>query len=120
MALTRDEFLKRRRPLPKIRVPVPELGEDAEVWVSKFNAKQRNRFEEIATGGKSGGVVNLRNVSAKIVVLACVDDNGRPLFTEADEEEIGSYDWEAVQRIVTKAFELNGIGINAVEEAAGK
>lgn len=120
MALTRDEFLKRRTQLPTIKVPVPELGEDAEVFVQKFNARQRNRFEEIATGGKIGGSVNLRNVSAKIVVLACVDDSGKPLFTDADEEEIGNYDWEVVQRIVDAVFRLNGIGINAVEEAAGK
>ena len=120
MALSRDEFFKRRRPRPKVKVQVPELGEDAEVYVTKFNARQRNRFEEIATGGKLGGVVNLRNVSAKIVVLACVDEDGKPLFSDADEEEIGGYDWEAVQRIVNAAFRLNGIATNAVEEAAGK
>lgn len=120
MALTREEFLKRRLPLPKVLVPVPELGEGGEVYVSKLTARGRNRLEEIVSGGKGAAVVNLRNLSAKIVTLVCVDDDGKQLFTEADEEAIGSYDWEAVQRIVQAAFELNGMITNPVEEAAGK
>jgi hypothetical protein len=120
MALSRDEFFKRRRPLPKVKVPVPELGEDAEVWVTKFTSRMRNRFEEIATGGKVGGSVNLKNVSAKVVALSCVDDDGKALFTEADEERIGEFDADAVQRIVDAVFKLNGLGANPVEEAAGK
>lgn len=120
MALTREEFLKRRKPLPTVVVSVPELGEDATVLVSKLTAKQRNRLEEIVNGGRVGATVNLRNLSAKIVTLVCVDDSGTQLFTEADEEVIGSYDWEAVQRIVQAAFELNGMLVNPIEEAAGK
>jgi hypothetical protein len=118
MALTREEFLQRRQPLEKVLVPVPELGEGAEVFVSKLTAKGRNRLEEIVGGGKGGVILN--NLSAKIVTLVCVSEDGKQLFSEADEAAIGAYDWEAVQRIVQAAFELNGMLVNPVEEAAGK
>lgn len=118
MALSRDEFLQRRPLLAKVLVPVPELGEGCEVYVSKLTAKGRNRLEEIVGGGK--GAVSLNNLSAKIVTLVCVDADGKQLFSEADEAAIGAYDWEAVQRIVQAAFELNGMLANPVEEAAGK
>jgi hypothetical protein len=49
-----------------------------------------------------------------------VAEDGKQLFSEADEAAIGAYDWEAVQRIVQAAFELNGMLANPVEEAAGK
>jgi hypothetical protein len=120
MAMTREEFLKRRVPLPKVLVVVPELGEGAEIYVGKLTAKGRNRLEEIVSGGRTGAAVNLRNLSAKIVTLVCVDDSGNQLFTESDEEAIGLYDWEAVQRIVQAAFDLNGMLINPIEDAAGK
>jgi len=118
MALTREEFLQRRPPLAKVLVPVPELGEGCEVYVSKLTAKGRNRLEEIVGGGKGGVILN--NLSAKIVTLVCVTEDGKQLFSEADEAAIGAYDWEAVQRIVQAAFELNGMLANPVEEAAGK
>ena len=39
-------------------------------------------------------------------------------FEEADAEWLGELDTEAVQKIVDVGFRLNGIGSNALEEAA--
>lgn len=119
MALTREQFMERRRPLPKVKVAVPELGDDAEVWVQKFNAKMRDKFEDIATGGNVGGKVNLANVRARVVTILCVDDDGKPLFTDADAERIGEFDTDAIQRIIDAGFKLNGIGAGVLEEAVG-
>lgn len=119
MVLTREQFRGRRQPLPKVKVAVPELGDDAEVWVQKFNARMRDRFEEIATGGSVGGKVILSNVRAKVVTILCVDDDGKPLFTEADAEWLGECDTDAIQRIIDAGFKLNGIGAGTLEDAVG-
>lgn len=118
MTLTRDQFRERRRPLPKVKVAVPELGDDAEVWVTKFNARLRDKFEEIATGGNVGKV-NLANVRARVVTILAVDEDGKPLFTEADAEWLGECDTDAIQRIIDAGFKLNGIGAGALEDAVG-
>jgi hypothetical protein len=119
MTLTRDQFRERRRPLPKVKVAVPELGDDAEVWVTKFNARMRDKFEEVATGGNVGGKVNLANVRARVVTILCVDEDGKPLFTEADADWLGECDTDAIQRIIDAGFKLNGIGAGALEDAVG-
>jgi hypothetical protein len=79
-----------------------------------------DRFEQIVTGGKVGGNVNLENVRARFVTLVCVNEDGTRMFEYADSERIGELDTDIVQAIVDAGFKLNGIGVNAVEEAAGK
>lgn len=115
MALTREEIKAKRGVLPRQPLDVPALG--GTVYVSKMNAKMRDAFEQMVTGGKVGGV-NLDNIRARFVALVTVDAEGKPLFTQEDAEWIGELDTEAVQAIVDKGFEINGIGQNAVEEAA--
>ena len=115
MALTREEIKAKRGVLPREPLDVPALG--GTVYVGKMNAKMRDAFEAMVTGGKVGGV-NLDNIRARFVALVTVDADGKPLFTQEDAEWIGELDTEAVQAIVDKGFEINGIGQNAVEEAA--
>lgn len=115
MALTRDEIKAKRGVLPREPLDVPALG--GTVYVSKMSAKARDQFEQMVTGGKTGGI-NLDNVRAKFVTLVTTDEAGKPLFTSEDAEWIGELDTEAVQAIVDKGFAMNGIGVNAVEEAA--
>jgi hypothetical protein len=115
VALTRDEIKARRGVRPREAVEVPELG--GTLYVAKFSARDRDRFEEIVTGGVPGKV-NLRNVRAQVVVLLCVKEDGTRLFDEGDAEWIGELESEAVQRIVDAGFRLNGLGTNAIEEAA--
>lgn len=98
-------------------VDVPELGT---VYVAKFSAKDRDRFEQMVTGGKVGGSVNLENVRARFVALVCVNEDGTRMFDDSDAEWIGELDTDIVQAIVDAGFKLNGIGANVVEEAAGK
>ena len=116
MALTRDQIKAKRGVRPRVAVEVPELGT---VYVSKFSAKDRDRFEQMVTGGKVGGV-NLENVRARFVAMVCVNEDGTRMFDDADAEWIGELDTDIVQAIVDKGFEMNGIGRNAVEEEAGK
>lgn len=115
MALTREEIKAKRGVRPRVAVEVPELG--GTVYVAKFSAKDRDRFEEIVTGGVPGKV-NLRNVRAHVVTLLCVHEDGTRLFEDGDAEWIGELESEAVQKIVDAGFKLNGLGTNAIEEAA--
>ncbi len=116
MALTREQIKAKRGVRPRVAVEVPELGT---VYVAKFSAKDRDRFEQIVTGGKVGGV-NLDNVRARFVAMVCVNEDGTRMFEDSDAEWIGELDTDVVQAIVDAGFKLNGIGGNAVEAAAGK
>ena len=116
MALTREQIKAKRGVRPRVSVEVPELGT---VYVAKFSAKDRDRFEQMVTGGKVGGV-NLENVRARFVAMVCVNEDGTRMFEDGDAEWIGELDTDIVQAIVDAGFRLNGIGANAVEEAAGK
>lgn len=117
MAVTRDQLKARRGLRQRVPVDVPELGT---VYVAKFSAKDRDRFEQMVTGGKVGGSVNLENVRARFVALVCVNEDGTRMFDDSDAEWIGELDTDIVQAIVDAGFKLNGIGANVVEEAAGK
>ena len=116
MALTREEFKAKRGVRPRAAVDVPSLGT---VYVAKFSAKDRDQFEAMVTGGRIGGV-NLENVRARFVAMVCVNEDGTRIFQDADADWIGDLDTDVVQAIVDAGFRLNGIGANAVEEAAGK
>jgi hypothetical protein len=52
--------------------------------------------------------------------MVCVNEDGTRMFEDADADWIGELDTDIVQTIVDAGFKLNGIGGNAVEEAAGK
>jgi hypothetical protein len=117
VALTREEIKAKRGVRPREAVDVPELG--GTVYVAKFSAKDRDRFEEIVTGGIPGKV-NLRNVRAQVATLLCVNEDGTRLFDESDAEWLGDLDTDAVQKIIDAGFRLNGIKGNAIEAAAGE
>lgn len=113
MALTRDDIKAKRGVRPRVAVDVPGWGT---VYVAKFTAKDRDRFEEIVTGGIPGKV-NLRNVRAQVMALLCVNEDGTRMFQDSDAEDLGELDSDAVQAIVDAGFKLNGIHTNTLEDA---
>lgn len=117
MALTADQIHAKASKRETVSVDVP--GVDT-FLVAKFSSRERDRFEQLVTGGKVGGNVNLDNVRAKFVTLVVVNEDGTRRFPESDADKIGEWDTDIVQAIVDAGFKLNGIGGNAVEEAAGK
>lgn len=114
MALTRDEILAKRGVRQRKAVEVPGLGT---VYVAKFTARDRDRFEEIVTGGVPNRV-NLKNVRGQVMTLLCCNEDGTRMFTEADADACGELDSEVVQAVLDAGFEFNGIGGNPVEDAA--
>lgn len=114
MALTREEIKAKRGVRPREAVDVPGLGT---VYVARMTARDRDRFEQIVTGGKVGGT-NLDNIRAKFCALVLVNEDGTRMCDEGDADWIGELDSDQVQAIVDAGFKLNGIGSNALEEVA--
>ena len=115
MALTRDQIKAKRGVRPREPVDDPELG--GTVYVAKMTARERDDFEFMVTGGKVGGM-NMSNIRARFLAIVCVNEDGTKMFDEADAEWLGDLDTDVVQSIVDAGFRLNGIGLNALEEAA--
>jgi len=116
VALTRDQIKAKRGVMPREPLVVPELG-DEPIYISKLSAAGRDRFDQMVTGGKVGGV-DLSNIRARFLTLVCTDEKGVRLFEESDAEWLGELDTDIIQKIVDKGFALNGISSDAVEEAA--
>jgi hypothetical protein len=113
VALTREEILAKRNVRQRVPVEVPGWGT---IHVAKFTARDRDRFEEIVTGGIPGKV-NLRNVRAQVVALLAVNEDGTRLFEDGDADAIGELDSDAVQAVMDAGFRLNGLNTDALEDA---
>jgi len=113
VGLTREEILAKRSVRPRQPVEVDGLGT---VYVAKFSAKDRDRFEEIVTGGVPGKV-NLRNVRAQVAALLIVDEDGKRMFSDGDADALGELDTDTIQAVVVAGFKLNGIKSDELEEA---
>jgi hypothetical protein len=113
VALTREEILAKRSVRQRVPVEVPGWGT---LHVARFTARDRDRFEEIVTGGIPGKV-NLKNVRAQVVTLLAVKEDGTRLFEDSDADAIGELDSDAVQAIVDAGFKLNGLNTDALEDA---
>lgn len=105
--LTKDQLTQKRR-LKTERVEIPELGGD--VIVRELSAKERDEFD-MSTIKRNGKKVeqNLQNLRARLCVRAVVDDDGKPLLTEADVAALGEQPGSIIDRIYTVAARLSGI-----------
>ena len=95
------------------RVAVPEWGGD--VLVGTITGKQRDEFEaSMASGGKS-----MDNIRAKMVALSARGEDGKPLFTRKDAEQLGAKSAAALDRVFTAALKLNAFSNQDVDDLAG-
>lgn len=117
MALTRDQIKAKRGVMPREPMLIQELG-DEPVYISKMSAALRDRFDQMVTGGKTNGSVDLTNIRARFLTLVCTDEKGVRLFDESDAEWLGELDTDIVQQLAAKGFALNGINSDVMEEAA--
>lgn len=98
-------------------VDCPEWG--GCVSVRELNAGERARFEEyIAAKTKAGQ--SLDDVRERLVVLACVDDDGAPLFTDEDIPGLRNLSGEVVARVADEVLAISGMTDREDESAAGK
>jgi hypothetical protein len=122
--LTRDQILESPEFVTE-PVDVPEWGGDgARVLVKALSSAERDRYEQsiIKTSGKGRKAtreLNLINARAKIAVLAMVDEEGKPLFTENDMPLLSRKSGAALGRIAEVAMRLAGLTDEDLDELEG-
>ncbi len=98
------------------RVDVPEWG--GEVCVRAMTGKQRDAFESAVSARRDkDGNMNAAGLRALLCSLAICDEKGALLFGEKDIPALESKSAAALQRVFDAASTLNGLGVQAVEEA---
>ena len=99
-------------------VPVPEWGEDAELLVSGWTARTRDRFDTILSDAVARGDSN-RDARGMVVALSVVDpDTREPLFTVDDIEALSKKSQKPIQRLFEAAGALNPLSDHVIEAAA--
>lgn len=94
---------------------VPEWG--GQVYLAPLMAADRDAFEQsVSIDGKN---VNLKNVRARLLCAAIVDENGERIFKEADAEVLGKKSGAVIGRIYERVQELNGLTKKDIEELEG-
>jgi hypothetical protein len=105
--LSRDQILNAVDIVTE-EVDVPEWG--GKVLVRGLSGTERDQLEAtlVQMKGKNS-TANLKNLRAKLVVLAVVDETGKRLFGEDDVTALGKKSAAALDRVYTKAALLSGI-----------
>lgn len=97
------------------KVHIPEWSVD--IYVRGLTGKERDRYEAslLETRGRSQ-VTNYANARAKMVILAACDENGDPVFTQADLQELTDKSAAALDRIFSVARRLSGMDEDDINE----
>ena len=98
-------------------VEVPEWG--GVVYVRSLTGAERDQFESSIVERNGRDVrTNLRNLRARLVVMAACDENGEPIFSTEDAAALGAKNAAALDRIFSVAQRLSGLRDNDVQELA--
>lgn len=99
-----------------VDVPCPEW--EGTVRVRGLTGAERDSYEEGLTKETSKGTLRLRlaNARAKLVVLAAVGPDGRPMFTEDHIQQLGRKSAKALDRVYDAAATLSGISDKDLKE----
>lgn len=108
-ALTREQLLAPIA-IKRERIEVPELGEDAYVWVHGMTAREKNDWDAWVMRPKWDGVRPDRAKQQKErMIIACVrDDSGAGIFTRDDIEAILQWPADLSNRLFDAANRLSG------------
>lgn len=119
--LSKEEFFARggRR---YETVPVPELGEDAEVRVRSLTGDEWEEYEQSLSetkvrGNKVEVKANNRHRRAKLLVMCVVDEDGQPIFDKRDVIRVSGMPAGALDRIYEVCERLCGQDSEAEERA---
>ncbi|MER7076635.1 hypothetical protein SAMN02982929_05303 [Saccharopolyspora kobensis] len=101
-------------------VPVPQWG--GTVRVRSLTGRERDRLEAsmIGKNGKADATRGLANFRARLVAASVIDENGAPMFTEADVDALAGKSAAALDVIASAAMRLSGLSDSDVEELAGE
>lgn len=116
--LSRDRVLSQTAVIVE-RVDVPEWG--GFVYVRVISGKTRDAFEfriasEGAASKKAKKEYNPPNIRARLVSLTACDEKGQLLFSEEDIQKLGELSCAALDRVFSKASEINALSKKDVED----
>jgi hypothetical protein len=117
MAILNKQQILEAPDIKKELVAVPEWG--GEVYVKGMSGSERDNFEAaiIERRGKATRV-NLKNIRARLAAACICDEQGNPLFTPADVEDLADKSAAALGRVYDVASRLSGIGEADIDELA--
>lgn len=108
--LNREQFLAAKT--KKFEdVELPELG--GSVRIKSMSIKQQLEFENLMTTQK-----NDNDIIFSLIVLSCVDQDLKPLFTHEDVEEIKDHSADSVMTLFQAILDLNGINTTDMDQRA--
>lgn len=97
-------------------VPVPQWG--GTVRVRMMTGAERDEFRTELAKRDPGDGVPAGEFSAALLVATCVDEHGNRLFTVDEIEALRAKCAASLDKPASVAMRLNGLGGNAVAEAA--
>jgi hypothetical protein len=99
-------------------VPVPEWG--GEVRIRMLTGEERDAYEASMVELKKDGSAkaNRENVRARLLILCIVNEAGEQMFNRADIKLLGRKSAKALERVINKVNEMNGISEKDIEELA--
>ncbi|MCL2306153.1 MAG: hypothetical protein FWC43_12490 [Planctomycetaceae bacterium] len=124
--LTRDEALKPNNHFRIEQVDVTEWGdpdpvtgerEPKFVFVRQISSAERDALENsVIIQKRNKQIFDWKNYRAKIAVLVCCDEAGRPIFKPGDEEYLGNKSIGPMERIHNMHKKLNSFSDEDEEE----
>lgn len=102
--------------LPTEDVDVPEWG--VSVTVRALSGTARDKYEaDLVRLGPAGNIVgyNLEGRRARMLALAVVGPDGKPLFKASDILSLGDQNADAIDRVVSVALRISGMSDDTVE-----
>ena len=100
-------------------VNVPEWG--GVVYVRRITAGERLKFVNlINSAGIGDDSVMPAGAMELLVIMACVDKDGKQIFEPEDKERLSQKSATAVNRIFEAAAKLNGLTAQSIEDTTGE
>jgi hypothetical protein len=115
-ALTKTQILESKSTLEIKRVPVPEWGDGAFVFVRELSGDERDAYDQKMYQVNQSN--DFRGSRSTLVAMALCDEEGSQMgFTPAEVEQLGKKSGAAIDRIFEVVKDLSGLSGKAVEEA---
>lgn len=117
--LSKDQILK-AEDLPFETLPVPEWDTDTsigEVRLRSLPESELSKYEDemVSQEGQTKKVL-IQYMRSRLLVLVIVDDKGNRIFNSYDIATLAKKSAKALDRVYTKAQEMNGLGKDYVED----
>ncbi|MFO0892440.1 MAG: hypothetical protein U0790_25275 [Isosphaeraceae bacterium] len=103
MALTRDQILSIRATLPREAVDVPGLG--GSVFVRVLTLREVGEIQR-----EQRDAADPMRLYPKLVAMACVGEDGSPLFVGEDVKLVEELPWPAVDAIARAVLRISRMG----------